>query len=502
MRGHPRRALKQELACVRAEESDADRRLAERARVLAVHGRWADVVAEWEQRLEGPGAIKAIEEILNLYQSLKVREPLLRLALRQFDLDPRRLEDVNEVSNAKSLFTWAGQAPRWAAWLRERRRRADHPAAALSLAVAAGDTAATLRHAGEAARRGLWYPGRWPLEPDVPTLTPEQQIALLRDYLRVHPDDAAALRRLYRIRPALLGDREQRRFLEGELEAAAAALSQPLDPFRWDRPLEPYPVARDLLRLYQRAGDREAIARLGRRLLRGEPPFDRQVMIDLVAHRFGVSLDEREAVLSGLAVLLAELRPPADRRDLEAFVAATGSVALRSQLARATGKPPVPAADHRRVRVRTVGVHAGVQLLPCRDDALTLAGDEWVGTSWGLVRYRQTGATLEVTQVPLGGPVVSLCRTPHGLFAGGSALFRIDDADGDEPRPVEVVLRKADGKSLALGAFQLVWWQGWLWAIMEGKPSRYDPVRNVWQTLLPLSLRSTPHRRRLFVHAD
>src|SRR5262249_1487245 len=138
---------------------------------------------------------------------------------------------------------------------------------------------------------------------------------------------------------------------------------------------------------------------------------------------------------------------------------------------------------HDNVSVHTVGLPAGVKMLIRRDDVRAMAGEEWVGTSWGLVRY-QKKAGLSILQIPLGDSVSQICPTPHGLFvATFREVFLIEAAASEKPRPVRLVLSRLDGEEQRMERAALLWWQGWLWIDTLDGPWRYNPVRRIAQYL-------------------
>src|SRR5262249_54314398 len=126
--------------------------------------------------------------------------------------------------------------------------------------------------------------------------------------------------------------------------------------------------------------------------------------------------------------------------------------------------------EYARVNVRTVGLPAGVRLLSSREDVRALSSEgQWIGTSWGLVRHRESEKqALDIVQVPLGSRVTDILQAPAGLFVGTvGGLFRIDEPASDRPRPVRILSVE--------GVPFLTWWRDQLWVESTRHVLQYDP---------------------------
>src|SRR5262249_48910990 len=183
--------------------------------------------------------------------------------------------------------------------------------------------------------------------------------------------------------------------------------------YRYNRRPTPLYVY-SLLRQYEQHGHIDKLIRLGRQMLSGEKPFE-----DIKHYAYDrrdqmvSGYREQEVLVDSLLVILPHLKDEADLRAFDELAKRwTTRTELGNQLARhrkgADAQRLGPFAGHTRdyakVTVRTVGLPKGVRLLTTRDDVHAISADgQWVGTSWGVVRYREpTKDTLEILQVPLG----------------------------------------------------------------------------------------------------
>ena len=199
-----------------------------------------------------------------------------------------------------------------------------------------------------------------------------------------------------------------------------------------------------------------------------------------------------EDILDCIYVMLPHVDHSADLEKLAALVEGSNCIPLKNQVARLLPGPERPRIDpselhrhrYQRVVVKTRGLPESVRLLTHRDDVRSFSADgRWIGTSWGLARYRPLeGDGLEILQIPLGSRVTAFCDTPVGLFVGtGSGLYRVDDADKPRPNLVKVDLsavqsRRDTGGRRPVDASQLLWWRRALWVSNQGWPIRYEPA--------------------------
>jgi tetratricopeptide (TPR) repeat protein len=282
-----------------------------------------------------------------------------------------------------------------------------------------------------------------------------------------------------------------------------------------------YPdLAYRLLRLYERhPGHEEKLLSLGFRMLEGEEPFSLKAsaLSNYRANWNNSIYGEVQAVedtLQGLYVFLTHLKEKRDIERAARLIEKSGCIPLLNQVnrLRADQKRPRldPASGHSLVRnavkVRTAELPAGVRVLSNRDDVRAIAPDAtwgndggrvWIGTSWGLVRYCDTGKALDVLQIPTGAGVTTFCDTPSGLYVGTrDGLFRLDDVWGEQPCLIRVGVEKADGKERdriektieisgqtrtdriheVFPVSSLRWWNAALWVCSNnGSIYRYDP---------------------------
>jgi hypothetical protein len=239
------------------------------------------------------------------------------------------------------------------------------------------------------------------------------------------------------------------------------------------------------LRHLESTGRHDELVRLGLSLFEARPPFFPAVVERLLAEEGerGPLRDSR--LFDCLLLLLPHVKRPEDRRALRAVASRFGDPAFKNMIARRLDGPRAPRLDfdtghrvrYRHVTVETMGLPPGARLL-ARRDALCFSPDgEWVGTSWGLIRYRAKGDRLAVLEVPLGAPVTDICPTPRGLFvATPHELFRVDRPRAKRPALTRLVLprEEEDGQVVAMS---LLWWQDRLWVQRRERVLRYDPVR-------------------------
>ncbi len=280
-------------------------------------------------------------------------------------------------------------------------------------------------------------------------------------------------------------------------------------------------LAYRLLRLYERhPGHEEKLLSLGFRMLEGEKPFSlRESALSSYRGNWNNSIYNEsqpvEDTLQGLYVFLAHLKSERDIERAALLIEKSGCIPLINQVNRLrAGKQHLrldPASGHSLIRnavkVRTAELPAGVRLISNRDDVRAIApgatwgedgGRVWIGTSWGLVRYCDTGKALDVLQIPTGVGVTTFCDTPSGLYVGTrDGLFRLDDVWGEQPRLIRVGVEKADGKQRdriektiemsgqtrtdriheVFPVSSLRWWNAALWVCSNGSIYRYEPKK-------------------------
>jgi HEAT repeat protein len=502
LQGRPEQALAQELAylkCARLSPREATRR---RAAVYEEHRQLVRASEEHERLLDLPRPGEAIDALLRLYAAQGQTKKLLRLALAQFDLEPERLDSFEQLEHAQGRLRTAGQEKRFRAWARARRERAQSPLGRAQLCWLAGDQHGALRGLVQAALRygprvdhGNTIEGQGPDRTvDVEkwrqrfaTLGRAWELRFLREHTRARPDDLSARRKLL-----------QR---EGRFDTADA-IPVLEDEFRERRDDWVLYCGRDelhranrLLRLNERGGQIDKLVSFGMRLVLGRSPFDP----NRTAHRLTIDhrpnlrqiggSDEEDLMFDSLLLLLPHVKRPEHVRALQALAQRSDSLPVKNQIARRfTGTKAVRQdvdsghrLRYRNTTVKTAGAPASVTVLTWRDDVRAVSagppGTYWVGTSWGLVRYRPTRDGLSVLQLPVGEPVKALCRTPRGFFAASSSgLYRIDRPDADEPALVRVSLPLRENRSGHLPT-NLHWWFDRLWIEIDRHVYRYDPAK-------------------------
>ncbi len=478
------------------------------------------------------GAIALQHDVLGklqrLYAALGRTERAMELSLRQFEMDDAACDNLERIEQTVARFRAAGQEARIMAWIRQRAAAVTSARARANLAWAAGDTHGAIR-ALAAMAKDTKSKGRDDFDPWKERFRRADKaafVALLSALVEANPADAVTRLELLDATGKSDGDTVIR-FLEMLLESDA------LPAFRrgkgvWNRTQfrNYYDLAYRLMRLYEQAPDREArLLALGFRILDGEKPFERKkdILADYRADwNDGLSDNGSPAsdILNGLYVFLAHLKKPEDVERAAGMIEKTRSIPLLNQVNRLRknrARPRVEPvtgheAEYASVEVLTPGLPDGVRILANRDDVRAIApgarwgdgedkpGRVWIGTSWGLVRYRETpGAkrSLQILQIPTGAGVLTFAGTPAALFVGTrDGLYRLDDPDGDVPRLVRVSVEAVDGKKRdrvertymqdgtihedrihdVFPVDQLLWWEQALWVSSRGETYRYDPA--------------------------
>lgn len=463
-----------------------------------------------------------------LYGALGDARRANETALRRFESDPAQLEDFAAVEQAVSRFRAAGEAERIAAWLRAQAEAAA-PAARANLLWFLDDRAGVMRALAAIPpdRPGGSRFAAW--KERFRAVGSADYEALLVALVAANPADAQMRLELLDARGVREGDEAI-----GALELLLAGDALPAfvrgkgavnrTQFR-----NYFDLATRLMRLYERKGGSEAkLIALGFRVLEGEKPFQYDAA-RLAAYRpdwndgFSAFADAPPPfdILNCFSVFFAHLRDPADIARAAALAEATGSLPLINQARRLRSGPGAarlaPDAGHElpfeAVDVRTLGCPTGVTLLVNRDDVRAIApgarwpragaaepGCVWVGTSWGLVRYRTGAASprrLEIVQIPLQAGVTTFAATPAGLFAGTrDGLYRIDGPESDSPALARIPVEAADGRQRdrverhvsrsgatreeriheAFRVTQLLWWSHALWVCSTDAAYRYEPA--------------------------
>ena len=497
--GRPDDALKLELDYLQAAKLEGAVRAFRRGETFEEFQKPAQAIAEFEKvvaLLPKKRDDKANEQermregvmsrLDTLYAGQGQTDKVLEFSLTQFDWG--RFPSKNALEQAAERFSKAGQAAKFAAWLTEHAAQAKDPDERLHLNWARKDYPAALKAIAELIRgpqKSSWPIFYW--QEDFRGVGLE--IEFLRASTAAQPNDL-----LSRWQLLVLEDRlhtpEAMDVMEGilELEFKGQDVIRRAWKSKSRRDFDTVsPFVYRLLRLYQQHGHADKIVRVGRKVLAGEHPFGR---ID--RHTFwreDDSVHHPGNLVDCMLIVLLHLKEKADLEAFAALAERSGRFVWQNQLARRLEGAKAPRKDpftghvasHGKVTLRTVGVPASVKLLTTRDDVhAVLAGGEWVGTSWGLVRYREPEkGTLEILQVPLSAAVSDILATPAGLFAAtDTGLFRVDKADTDTPEPVFVPVLQTAFTRIDKGhsyPCYLEWWNGRLWLDYGSTIVEYDP---------------------------
>ena len=450
---------------------------------------------------------EVLTRLQRLYRGLGQADRILALTLRQYELNDGLLDNLELLQTTAARFSAAGQQARFTAWATARRAAITDPLAKANLSWVRKDYPGTIAALvrlprGQDDRTDPYEPWKERFR----RLDRVQLRALLGALVAANPKDYDS--RLERLEVTEYPDGpEAMHALEALLAADVPDLFgcyrlsfRPTQFHNFDE------LAYRLLRLYEKAGDEDKLTTLGLRLLAGGKPFPRLDLSTLRLNWNGFGIQpEMEERLQAAYLLLPHVKKPADVERLRALAAKIDCLPLSNQLAHLLNPRHAPRLDpttlhsHRypHVTVQTSGLPAGVRLLTNRDDVRAFSPDgQWIGTSWGLVRYR-VGADggLQVLQLPLGMRISDILSTQAGLFVGTpSGLFRLDDAAGEKPVMVRVGLESAEEptEEVRVGWSEggvpsvghLYWWKNAVW--ISGRDSthggrhiwRYDPAHN------------------------
>jgi len=464
--------------------------------------------------------LEIINRLERLYGALNQSDKVLALSLRQYELNEGLLGDLGTLQATAARFTATGQGARFTAWATELLKTVTQPASRASLCWLLKDYAGAAQALGEMVRGKAdtnsydFY--QW--KQRFREVGSPQYRLLLEALIAANPKDSRTRLELLDLADRFEGP-EVIPALEALLDSDASwAFARGKGNFSRTQFRNYYDLASRLMRLYEKAGAEDKLVALGFRVLEGQKPFTRpeqeaglstphlegqkpftrpeQVAALPTPRADWNGFNEREIgledLLQAVYVMLPHVRTAADRERLRLLAEKSDCIPLKNQVARLLNGPnavrldPAGMHGHRytNVSVRTLagGTPALAGLLTNRDDVRALSADgQWVGTSWGLVRYH-TGAdgALEVLQIPLGGRVGDILSTPTGLFvSAATGIYRIDNPDSTLPAPVRLdpeTPRVEDDKRLPR-AEPLCWWKGMLWA-----PGwRIDPVKNEMQ---------------------
>ncbi|HYT94728.1 MAG TPA: HEAT repeat domain-containing protein [Gemmataceae bacterium] len=424
---------------------------------------------------------EAIDRLLALYSVRADTGPYLDLLLRQFELRGPPAYTLARLQECQRRFESARQAPRFRTWLQKQRAKVTDPSDQVVLALIADDVEGALQILAKspAALHGAPLRGAFKER--------GRELDYLRLYTSAEPNDLRTHWELMWLENRQ--DSPQRVALMEKLLEEAKNNAHYATDARRDARGQTYKTlfafAYHLLRLYESAGEKEKLLALGRRLLRGEPPFA-AIKEDYTwrEEHLWDQYDSLSSLEASVLLLLDHFQEDKDLELLRRRVSQSGLLQLQNQLShrdrglKAGRRDPFTGKEktYAKVTVRTVGLPGTARWLTSRDDVHAVSADgAWVGTSWGAVRYRELpGNVLEITQIPLRGRAAAFLATPAGFFVSTPlGLYRVADADAAEPRPVFIpILGDAARDGYAM---PLTWWRDQLWIESAGYVFQYDP---------------------------
>jgi len=470
-----------------------------------------------------------MERLQRIYAALGRTDEAVDSSLRQLEANERLLENFDTLNQVARRFITAGEEGRFKVWLVQRAAQVSSPAARANLCWFAGDLEGTARalavSVSQRADEPVSSPWLEPWKARFRQAGKEPYRMLLKMLIEANPKDVITRLEWLDIE-GVHEDPEVIHTFELLLDSDAPSVFARGKGYQNRTQFRNYfDFAYRLTRLYERtAGSEDKLLALGFRILEGQKPF--QGSDDLLRNyraNWNISTISGEVlpqdILNCLYVFLAHLRRPQDIERAISLAEKTGNIPLINQVHRLQPQQGIdridPATGHRlkydAVEVRTLGLPEGVRALTNRDDVRAIApvvrwdeGGEgpdqvWLGTSWGLIRYKtedRSGRRLQILQVPLGVAATAFCQTPAGLYVGTrDGLYRLDDPNGDNPMPVRIGVEATDGKDRErvqptvnrqgeirevrvhepFNVTQLLWWREALWIGAGDAVYRYRP---------------------------
>jgi HEAT repeat protein/predicted negative regulator of RcsB-dependent stress response len=472
-----------------------------RGRVYEDAGKLAEAVTAYEQALlpDAKGQVDILRRLERLYGALAKPDKAFDVSLRVFEADATLLINLTLLEQSRARAAALARDEEFGQWLRERLDSADPVVRAnvnwllkdyTSCGRALGDISKAKKVSVAYFSYDRWLDRFW-------KIGNVQLRGFLRELLNADPDNM-------RVRLDLLdlGDLDAPEviaMLESLLKAdATSTFARGRGVHNRTQFRNYFDLAYRLIRLYEARGQSDKVVALGLRVLEGKKPFTqvgRLTPFDTPRTSWH-DRSELEDILDCVYVMLAHVNNPSDLKKITTIVDASNCLPLKNQLAKLiperNGRLD-PSEIRRRpvdhVVVRTLGPD-NVRLLTHRDDVRSISSDgRWIGTSWGLVRYRRLEKNgLEILQIPLGNRVTSFCDTPTALYVGTRAgVYRLDGSNDDEPSLTRINLEavKVSGNqgrtNPASGhpvyTEQMLWWQDALW-VRDGQGLfRYEPAQ-------------------------
>ncbi|HEY3285044.1 MAG TPA: HEAT repeat domain-containing protein [Armatimonadota bacterium] len=442
---------------------------------------------------QGHAAFRAgvYSHLERLYTSLGRTDDALRLSLRSLEGEGQTVNGT-QLQEVRRRFGAARKEDLLRQAAAERLPLVEDPLARAGLLWLLEDYDASAREFGralqasEAPRADLesWkeafrQAGREPLK------------ALLTRIVEAQPSNGQAWIELLELDDRL-SDPEAVLALEGLLASGSGGFLRSKGTSRLGQYLSAEELAYRLMRLYEKGGQEDKLITLGFRVLEAKPPFRGSGSLTGLPGYASYTSHPIETTLRCAWVLLPHLKRPEDLSHIKSISDTSPWISLKRQVGRLLGarELPGPADGHQptynRVLVETLSPDGkllgggGLSLLTNRDDVRAITPDgTWVGTSWGLVRYREEpGGVLRVTQVPIGERLFALVPRPDALLAvSPHDLYRVEGPSRDRPSVVRVDLRAAVPKDLPLYAFtQSLWWKDALYLATFNRLFRYRPA--------------------------
>lgn len=442
-----------------------------------------------------PGQLRAelLGRLVRLHGSFGHTDRVFELSLQQIEAAPQRVTSVQALEQAANRASAIGREEQFRDWLQVWARTAKPPMSKASAlwvlkkyqqCAEVLATADALRYAYDSWYELFANAGQGPLR------------LFLDAVLDANPSNARA--RLDRLELEKDFDSpEAIAALEALLESdASPAFARGKGVANRTRFRNYFDLAYRLMRLYEKHGENDKLVALGMRILRADKPFERTSDTELRTPR--ADWNKRsplQDLLDCLYVLFPHVKDPQHVREVARTVNGSECIPLKNQWAKLTSREPArldPSELNRRqydrVEIQTLRLPTGVTMLTHRDDVRAIGpAGQWIGTSWGLVRYqREPDHSLRITQIPLGFRVASFLQTPAGLFAGTrGGLLRIDGPNDDAPEVVKVDLdtayRAVESDQRRIDSPHLLWWSESLWFSDGSAIFRYDPVRRTAQ---------------------
>ena len=354
-----------------------------------------------------------IGRLQRLYAALTETDRALGLTLRQLEVNPALLEDLDTLERTARRFQAAGKEGQFEEWV-AHLRDIESPKACANLAWVVGDYATAAGLLAEiASKKGPDYCRLDQWKQHFREKGKDELCLLLTALVKSDPNDARSRLELLDLEDRFEGPdviEALERLLEGD---ASNAFVRGKGVYNRTQFRNYFDLGYRLMRLYEKLGQLDKLRVLGLRMAKGEKPFGRMWETDdrSVRHR-----DENRwpEDVDGCLSLLVQHSDETARGELEDVWNSLPDFPAKRQLARRQVGRWQP------MKRRTFGwanVPKDVSVLACNENVLSLVCDNrhiYAGMPWGVAVFTHTGEP--VTRVALGDAALDLATQGKYLW--------------------------------------------------------------------------------------